>query len=632
MAKSFKGPKGHNPKELKEAKLLVAKLIGGGASVQEAMTSVNRTRKTYEHWRAHDPNFREMVNAQRSGSVIDYEDRVNQGFPDFADFSKKYLDAEVFPHMQNVVDLMEGKDPSWVHPAMNWDRNEPDLAIVNMPPEHGKSTTLTMNYLCYRIVQDPNVRIIVISKTQTMANKFLYGIKTRLTHPKYNDMHLDWGPPGGFDKNSESWSQSMIYVNAESRDSGEKDPTVQALGVRGHVYGSRADVIVCDDIVDGTNAHDFEKQIEWIQSEVISRISASGMLLVVGTRLATQDLYLELRRDTRYPEEQSPWSFLSMPAVLEFTDSAKDWVTLWPKSNVAEIGAKGEMAEPDADGLYPKWDGKRLQKKRARMQPRTWATVYQQEQISSEAIFTPQMLAAAVNGARMPGHMPRNHDAVRGGKGGDGLVYLLGVDPATSGYTAAVVMGIDIATQKRYVIDVYNKAGTTPTEMREMICGFIDKYGISEVRIEKNGFQGFLVHDQELNSYAAQRGTLVQPHYTGHNKHDSDFGVASMTSLFAGWEDKQCLIEFPSTIQSEAMKQMMEQFAIWEPKMSKKQKQDIVMATWFAELACRDRVVTFTGGSHRSNPFLTPWDLKQQRTFSLTDAEAHNLWKPVGAV
>ena len=184
MAKSFKGPKGHNPKELKEAKLLVAKLIGGGASVQEAMSAVNRTKKTYEHWRAHDPNFREMVNAQRSGSVIDYEDRVNQGFPDFADFSKKYLDAEVFPHMQNVVDLMEGKDPSWVHPAMNWDRNEPDLAIVNMPPEHGKSTTLTMNYLCYRIVQDPNVRIIVISKTQTMANKFLYGIKTRLPHPK----------------------------------------------------------------------------------------------------------------------------------------------------------------------------------------------------------------------------------------------------------------------------------------------------------------------------------------------------------------------------------------------------------------------------------------------------------------
>ena len=33
------------------------------------------------------------------------------------------------------------------------------------------------------------------------------------------------------------------------------------------------------------------KQIEWLQSEVMSRISASGSLLVVGTRLASRDLY-----------------------------------------------------------------------------------------------------------------------------------------------------------------------------------------------------------------------------------------------------------------------------------------------------------------------------------------------------
>ena len=65
--------------------------------------------------------------------------------------------------------------------------------------------------------------------------------------------------------------------------------------------------------------------------EVISRISASGMFLVVGTRLATADLYMELRKPQRYPEEKSPWSFLSMPAVLEYTEDPEDWVTLWPK-------------------------------------------------------------------------------------------------------------------------------------------------------------------------------------------------------------------------------------------------------------------------------------------------------------
>jgi hypothetical protein len=632
LPKIKRGPKGHDANELAAAKQEVARLIGTGETVKNAMAAVDRTPKAYEVWRAKDPEFRAAIERVRRGVTEEVKAKREGDFPSFADFSKEYLDAEVFPHMQNVVDLMEGKDPSWIHPSMNWERNEPDLALVNVPPEHGKSTTLTMNYLTYRIVQDPNIRIIVISKTQTMANKFLFGIKTRLTHPKYAKMQMTYGPVGGFEKNSESWSQNMIYVNSDTRDSGEKDPTVQALGVRGHVYGSRADIIVCDDIVDGTNAHEYEKQIEWIQSEVISCISASGMFLVVGTRLATADLYMELRRPNRYPEEKSPWSFLSMPAVLEYTEDPKDWVTLWPKSNMPEIGAKGELAEPDADGRFIKWDGKRLHKKRSRMQPRTWAMVYQQEQVNTEAIFTPQMLSAAVNGARFAGPIPRNVEAVRGGKGGDGLVYVMGVDPATSGHTAAVVMGLDISTQKRYVVDVFNKPGITPEQMREMICGYMDSYGLAEIRIEKNGFQGFLVHDKTLNNYAASRGVLIQPHYTGSNKHDADFGVASMTALFHGWEDKQCMVEFPSSMNSEAIKSMMEQFATWQPAAPKSQKTDIVMAFWFAELACRDRVITFTGGAHRKNEFLTPWDIRQQRTVSLMDAEAHGLWRPVGAV
>jgi hypothetical protein len=612
-----------------EAKRRVIASLGEGDSVANAMTKVGRTVKTYESWRYNDKEFAANVDRVRNG----FADRpaATGEFPSFAEFSDKYLGAQVFPHMQNVVDLMEGRDPAWVHPSMTWEKNEPDLVICNMPPEHSKSTTLTVNYLTYRICKDPNVRIIIVSKTQAMAAKFLYGIKTRLTHPQYGKLQMDFAPQGGFSAGSESWSQSMIYVSQDARTGGEKDPTVLSLGVRGHIYGSRADIIILDDIVDGTNAHEYEKQIEWIQSEVISRIASSGMLVVVGTRLSSQDLYSELRKPERYPDEVSPWSYLSMPAVLEYADTPNEWVTLWPKSNIVEPGAKGDAAEPDEQGLYPKWDGPRLAKKRARIQPRTWAMVYQQEQINTDAIFTPQMLAAAVNGARFAGPMPKNHNAVRNGKGGDGLIYVMGVDPATSGHTAAVVMGLDVQTQQRYVIDVFNKPGITPDQMRDMITGYIDTYGLAEVRIEKNGFQGFLVHDTELNNYAASRGTIIQPHFTGHNKHDTDFGVASMTSLFAGWEDKKCLIEFPSSMNSEAMKALMEQFVTWAPDMSKKQKQDIVMAAWFAELACRDRVVRITGSSHRKNPYLVPWDYRQRRTISLLDAEASSLWRPVGA-
>lgn len=608
-------------------KAKVLALIAQGETVANSMRSVDRSAKTWETWKRTDPDFRAAVLAARGQRA-----EVPEGeFPSFFDFSAEFLDAPVFPHMRNVVDVMEGRDPSWLHDSMNWERNEEDLVIVNMPPEHGKSTTLTMNYVTYRIAKDPNIRVLIISKTQSMAAKFLMGVKARLTHESFSKFHIKYAPTGGYHNNSASWTQNLIYVSSDARDSGEKDPTVQALGIRGHVYGARADLVILDDCVDGTNAHEYEKQIEWLQAEVSSRVSTSGCLLVVGTRLAGQDLYVALRDPARYPEEVSPWSYLSMPAVLEYHEDPTDWVTLWPAAHKPEQGARGDMAEARADGLFPKWDGLRLRKKRARIQPRTWALVYQQEQVNSAAVFSPDMLAAAVNGARFTGHIPTGVPSVRQGKGGSGLIYVLGVDPATSGHTAGVVIGLDPATHKRYVVDVFNQAGITPDQMRDMIKGFIDKYGLAEARIEKNGFQGFLVHDTELNRFAAARGCIVQPHYTGGNKHDIDFGVASLTTLFSGWEDRAQMIELPSSVNSEAVKALMEQLAVWSPNAPKSQKTDTVMAFWFAELACRDRVFRTVGASHVKNPFLTPYDLRQQRTISLLDAEAQGLWRPVGS-
>ncbi len=45
----------------------------------------------------------------------------------------------------------------------------------------------------------------------------------------------------------------MIYLGA-GRDSGEKDPTVQALGFGSQIYGARADLIILDDVVMNANA------------------------------------------------------------------------------------------------------------------------------------------------------------------------------------------------------------------------------------------------------------------------------------------------------------------------------------------------------------------------------------------
>ena len=618
--------------DLDEVKKEFLKQLHKGMTINQALTVVDRTRTTYERWRRTDQDFVVSVERIRNLERIHGTGQVERPWMPFPEFSEKYLNARVFPHMQNVVDLIEGREPSWTHPSMVFESGERDLVMVNMPPEHAKTTSITINYVVYRICMDPNIRVILVSKTAEMAKKMLYAIKTRLTHPKFEDMITQYAPAGGFDQNSEAWNQNMIYISDDARDSGEKDPTVQALGIRGHIYGARADLIIMDDCVDLTNAHEYDKQIDWLQSEVISRVSASGSMLVVGTRLAAKDLYSELRDPHRYPDEESPWSYLSMPAVLEFAEKPEDWVTLWPKSNQPEPGSKADTQVADENGLFPKWDGTRLSQKRRRVSPRAWAMVYQQQQVADDAIFSAEAIKASINGNRMCGPIPKGMVNQRE-NGMDGLIIVAGLDPATSGHTAAVVIGLDIKTQKRYVLDVYNKPGITPEAMREMIKGWTDKYRVSEWRIERNGFQGFLVHDRELNEYCSSRGSVIKPHFTGQNKHDTDFGVASMTVLWNGWQDGYQLIELPSTHGQESAKQLIEQLVTWHPDAPKNQKTDIVMALWFAELACRDRITLASNytRSHVRNNFLTPWDKKQQTTVSLLEAEASGAWTPIGA-
>ena len=567
-------------------------LIAQGYTVEAACRSVNRSAKTYEAYRASDPEFRDNVDHIRAlrASV-----NTSKATGSFADWSKKYLGAHVFAHQQQWIDLLEGRPPSNLHPAQTYEPGRRELLIVNTPPEHAKSTTITAHYALYRICQDPNVRIIIVSKTKEMAKKFVYQIKNRLTHPAYRQLQMDFGPPGGFQAGADSWTADMIYLGADSRDSGEKDPTLLALGIGGQIYGARADLIIVDDAVTLSNAHEFEKQIDWLTQEVLTRLSDTGKLLVVGTRVAPQDLYSELRDGSRWVEGRSEWTYMCQPAVLEFAEDPKDWVTLWPQTN----NAAGE--------LVPKWDGPALYRRRGVIPPRTWSMVYMQQQVVEDAVFRHDAVKASVNGMRKIGPIPKGATNCRP-EGMDGLYVVAGLDPAAAGNTAMVVLGVDRQTKKRYVLEVLNQPGMTPTAMREAIKSLTERLGVMEWRIEKNAFQTMLTQDAEIREFLASRGCLLKEHQTGSNKWDADFGVASMALLFDGHEDGRQLIELPSTEKAEGVKSLVEQLITWAPET--KNKTDTVMALWFAEIRAREIVDVRQSKFFSNNSYLTA---KQQR-------------------
>ena len=75
-----------------------------------------------------------------------------------------------------------------------------------------KSMTITINYITYRIAKDPNINVLIVSKTQEQAKKFLYAIKQRLTHPKYADLQVAFGPADGYRATADQWAANRIYL------------------------------------------------------------------------------------------------------------------------------------------------------------------------------------------------------------------------------------------------------------------------------------------------------------------------------------------------------------------------------------------------------------------------------------
>jgi len=607
MAKVYIGG-GGTKQNAEEAKKSILAALRIGLDVNAACKSAGRSRASYDQYRRRDPDFRRLADEARLGRRKEAEDNRAQ-IPDFPEFCEKYLDTTLFRHHLQWYDLLEGREPRDLGANQRYVKGDSDSIVVNTPPEHAKSTTLTVNYVVWLICQDPNVRILIVSKTQDMAKKFLVSIKDRLAESDvYYKLQTDFAPAGGFADGSTSWSADRIYVNG--RDSGEKDPTVQAVGIKGHIYGSRCDLAIMDDCVDHTNHQEYEKQLNWIQTQVGSRVAdAGGRMLLVGTRMETTDLYSEILKDEYYPDG-SPWTYLTQPAVEEFADDPKDWVTLWPATNRPPVTLTArKLVEQREDGLWPMWDGQALERKRRKMSPRNWALVYQQEQVADTAVFPSKDVKGCVEGRRYAGRM---HAGLPGHRkyGMDGLYVVAGLDPATTGCTAAVVLGVDRSTGRRYVLDVYNKPGTLPHELRALIKTWTDKYGIQEWRIEKNAFQGSIVQDRELRQYCNARGCLVAGHFTNGNKWDSDFGVASMATLFVGWEDNTNLVQLPGTHQSEGTKALIEQLTTWFPET--KSKTDTVMALWFAEIRARELMGATDDDHHLRSEFTSLRDNEDQ--------------------
>jgi hypothetical protein len=275
---------------------------------------------------------------------------------------------------------------------------------------------------------------------------------------------------------------------------------------------------------------------------------------------------------------------MGMPAVLEYADKPKDWKTLWEKSDTPW---DGDDEIPDEQGLFPKWDGPTLARRRSEVTPSTWALVYQQEDVTEDSIFPVELVQGSINGMRKRG-------VLKAGTAGhpqriEGYT-VIGFDPAMAGNAAFVVMTYNKADGKIYILDCLNMSEPTPQKIREAFEVFTQVYKPQEFRVEINAHQKAYSLDEDLRNWLASYGVRLNAHFTGKNKWDTNFGVASMSTLFGttreGKFQKNNIIELPSTEGSEGLKALVQQLITWKPDT--RGKTDCVMALWFGVIRCRE--------------------------------------------
>lgn len=216
--------------------------------------------------------------------------------------------------------------------------------LIEMPPRHGKSMTVTETFPSFYLGKNPNKRVIAAAYSDGLATKF-----GRLTRNKFNEFS-----PGLFDlKLSES--------NAAMKDWGVEDHRggMIATGIGGSITGQGADLMIIDDPIKNMQEASSQKirdniWDEW-EATLSTRLHDGASLIVIMTRWHEDDLIGRLLK--RSPRK---WIRLRLPAIAEDEDDMLQ----------REIG---EALCPEL-GFDEKW----AEQKKAEVGSRTWGALYQQ--------------------------------------------------------------------------------------------------------------------------------------------------------------------------------------------------------------------------------------------------------------
>lgn len=208
-------------------------------------------------------------------------------------------------------------------------------AQIIAPRYHGKTTLLAVGYTVWRLGRNPNLKIKIIAQNDDKAGDILRAIIDLIDHePRLRKVFPNLKPT-----ERGIWTAHKILVKRSKV--GQRDVSIEALGVTSSGTGSRADLLVFDDPCDYRNSIQYprlrRRLIELFDSVWMNLLSKEGEIVYIGTVWHSEDLTYTLRgRESFETLEQ---------AVSDDFESL--WPMQWPQAALEERASEIGMREFD---------------------------------------------------------------------------------------------------------------------------------------------------------------------------------------------------------------------------------------------------------------------------------------------
>lgn len=392
--------------------------------------------------------------------------------------------------------------------------------ILNVPPDHAKSSYFSKRWPVWRICQDRDWQILIVSATNELASQFIGWIAAQLEeNEKLIELY------GGFksDDKSCSWQPGSGKLRAWG-SSIRGGYNIMSRGKEQQKQGLRAREVVIDDMIepdDVLTAERRAKDSHEYHSVILSRVRG-GITRVIGTRQHPLDIYDELSKE-RDRSGNLVYEHINFPALrdpLTGTPSVSDEsLALW---DCESEGREHRVFSPSGwpDCCRPR-DFLLSAACYGRVGENAFNLTYQQvPQAEGSNWFDRKFLEACRNPNRDIGEAkwPREES-----------IRVVHYDPGPTQFGVIWISDVRKPSEVYEIapIDWIRRKGLDPEDAWAILEQWQNEYGpINYFIPERNSWNWFDKHP--VNDWCARRNIRIKKHHTGWNKSATDIGVRTL--------------------------------------------------------------------------------------------------------